>query len=60
MVHRHAPAACRVRKVPVALGAFSVRWVEGAHVGGLKLQLRDVAVQQDETLLANHDAKGKT
>jgi hypothetical protein len=42
------------------LEAFSVRWVEGAHVGGLKLQLRDVAVQQDETLLANHDAKGKT
>jgi hypothetical protein len=53
MVHRHAPAA-------LALGAFGICRVEGAHVGGLKLRLRDVAVQQDETLLANQDAKGKT
>jgi hypothetical protein len=39
--------------------ALGICWVEGAHVGGLKLHLRDVAVQQYETLLAKHHAVGQ-
>jgi hypothetical protein len=48
MMHRHAPSG-------LALGAFGIRRVEGARVSGLKLQLGDVAVEQDETLLAQQD-----
>jgi hypothetical protein len=43
-VHWYAP--CRL-----ALGAFGIRCVEGAHVRGLKLLLCDVTVQQHEALL---------
>jgi len=53
MVHRHAPGA-------LAMAAFAVRWVERLHVGGRKLQLRDVAVEQDEMLLAQQDLYGRS
>jgi hypothetical protein len=47
-MHRH-PASS------LALSAFGIRCVKGARVSGLKLQLGDVAVEQDETLLAQQD-----
>jgi hypothetical protein len=48
-VHRHAPSG-------LALGALGIRVVEGARVSGLQLQLRDVAVQQDESLFTEQHA----
>src|SRR5262249_11155964 len=53
MVHRHAPGA-------LAMGAFAVRWVERLHVGGRKLQLRDVALEQHEMVLAQQDPMRET
>ena len=48
MMHWHAPSG-------LALGALGIRCVEGTRVSDLKLQLRDMTVEQDEALLAQQD-----
>ena len=53
MVHRHPPSS-------LALGPFGIRCVEGTRLRSFKLQLRDVAVQEDETLLAQQNPVGET
>jgi hypothetical protein len=49
-----------LRGLCLRLGAFAVRLVERPYVAGLKLQLRDMAVQQDKMLLAQLHAIRET